>query len=224
MLADIGARVIVADRDSKGARAVAEALPNDAIPLNLDVADEAALVHAMSDALAQWGVPWLLVNCAGVQDRSLLVNASVDEWDQLYTVNLRGSFLCLREVATAMIAQGLGGRIVNISSLSAVTPMMAGLGPYAATKAGVIGLTQNAALEFAEHCITVNAVLPGGVDTPGVRSARGTPPSGPAMRFPPPLGACTEEDIAAAVAYLASPAAGRISGQSIIVDGGFLFS
>jgi NAD(P)-dependent dehydrogenase (short-subunit alcohol dehydrogenase family) len=222
VLAGAGATVIVADRDEARAQAVAEQLGGAAVAL--DIADEASVVSAFAGIVAGHGAPWLLVNCAGIQNRVLLTEASAEQWDRFQAVNLRGTFLCLREAANAMIAADKGGRIVNIVSLSAWVAMMPGLGPYAASKAGVIGLTQNAAMEFAPHRITVNAVLPGGVDTPGGRNAEGTPPSGPGMRHPPPLGTCTAEDMAAAVLYLGSPAAGRISAQSIAVDGGYLFS
>jgi len=222
MLAGAGAHVVVADRDAASAEAAAGAIGGSVVAL--DVADEASVVRAFGDVGRTLGAPWLLVNCAGVQDRVLLLDATAAEWDRFQSVNLRGTFLCLREGGRAMVAAGRGGRIVNIASQSARVAMMPGLGPYAASKAGVVGLTQSAAFELADHGITVNAVLPGGVDTPGGRGAGGTPPSGPALRMPPPLGMCTPADIAAAVLYLGSPGAGRISAQSILVDGGWSFT
>ncbi|WP_232475824.1 SDR family NAD(P)-dependent oxidoreductase [Flavisphingomonas formosensis] len=222
VLAGAGAHVVVADRDGAQAEAVAAEIGGSAA--TVDIAEEDSVEQAFAGIAAAPGGPWLLVNCAGVQDRVMLLEASAAAWDRFQAVNLRGTFLCLREGAKAMIGAGRGGRIVNIASQSARVAMLNGLGPYAASKAGVVGLTQSAAFELAEHGITVNAVLPGGVDTPGGRGAKGTPPSGPGLRFPPPLGMCTPEDIAAAVLYLGSPGAGRISAQSIVVDGGWSFT
>lgn len=141
----------------------------------------------------------------------------------MHAVNTRGAFLMLRECSKAMIAAGIQGRVVNIVSLGILHPMIYGLAAYASSKGGVMALTRNAAFELAAHGITVNAVLPGGIATPGAMAATGPAVAGPALR-PSPLGRCEPVDIAAAVVFLASPAARLITAQSLCVDAGFLLS
>ena len=221
MLADAGARVTIMDRAGSAAGEVAAGLGDQARAAAVDVTDEEGLVAAFAGVFEQAGTPWLLVNCAGVQDRVLLTEGASADWDRNFAVNLRGSFLCLREVSKQMIAGGGGGRIVNITSTSGAAPVMRGLSAYSASKAGANALTRSAAFELMEHGITVNAVMPGGVDTPGARAAKGPPGSGRALD-PPVLGYCTPEDIGAAVLYFASPMAGRCTGTTLAVDGGFL--
>jgi len=120
---------------------------------------------------------------------------------------VRGSFLMIRELGSAMVAAGQGGRIVNCASNSLAGEFVKGLGAYMASKAGLAALTTAAAFELADHGITVNTVLPGGVGTPGAMNARGTEPEGPGLSRLRPLGFCEPADIAAAVLYFAAPAA-----------------
>jgi NAD(P)-dependent dehydrogenase (short-subunit alcohol dehydrogenase family) len=221
MLADAGAKVVIADKDEGTGRQAVADIGGLSTFSALDVSSEETVVATFAGIFVSHGTPWLLVNCAGVQNRVLLGDGASADWDRNYEVNLRGTFLCLREASNRMIADQVQGRIVNISSLSSVVPNMKGLSAYAASKAGVNGLTRNAALELAEHGITVNAVLPGGVITPGGMAATGSIPLGRATEVPM-LGMCTPDDIAGAVLYLASPNAGKISGQALAVDGGFL--
>jgi NAD(P)-dependent dehydrogenase (short-subunit alcohol dehydrogenase family) len=143
-------------------------------------------------------------------------------WDHTHAVNARGVMLMLREVGKAMVEAKRGGRIVNISSLGVRHPTLLGLATYTASKAAVVGLTQNAALELAPHQITVNAVLPGGVLTSGGINATGPRPTG-ALRQNP-LGQCEPEDMGAAVLFLASPAARFVTNQALAVDAGFLLT
>lgn len=220
VLADAGARVVVLDRDEGRAQAVAASLGGDALARGLDIADEAAVVAAMAEIVALVGAPWLLVNCAGVQDRLDLLDGTGPYWDRMYEVNIRGSFVCLREAAKAMIAAGVRGRIVNITSTSASFAVMPGLAAYAASKHALHGLTMNAALELAGYGITVNSVQPGGVMTPGAMNATGPAPSLRAQQEPP-LGMVQPEDIGGAVLYFASDIAARTTGQALAVEAGF---
>lgn len=220
VLAEAGARVIVLDRNLPGAETVAASLGGGAVARALDVADEAAVTASLADVVGQFGAPWLLVNCAGVQDRVALLDGTAADWDRNYEVNLRGAFFCLREVARAMIAGGVPGRIVNITSVAATAPTMIGLSAYSASKHGMLGLTRSAALELAEHGITVNSVQPGGVITPGALASNGPAPSGRASEEPP-LGRVVPEQIAGAVLYFASALAARTTGQTLAVDAGY---
>jgi NAD(P)-dependent dehydrogenase (short-subunit alcohol dehydrogenase family) len=214
-----GAAVVCADWNGPGAEAIAAELGGKSIPVTVDVSDEASVIAMMDRVKTAFGRLDILVNNAALQNRALLTETTVEYWDKIQAVNLRGPFLCLREAAKLM---GSGGAVVNISSTGAVHPMMPGLAAYGASKGGVSQLTRNAALELAPAGIRVNAVLPGGVMTEGGAAATGTAPSGRAIA-PPPLGRIgMPGDIAALVLFLVSPAASYITGQSFVADGGWL--
>ncbi|NND68159.1 MAG: SDR family oxidoreductase [Halioglobus sp.] len=224
--ADAGARVIIADVNAGAAGELASALRDEgrqAASVAVDLADESSVVAACAQVLKDHGTPWVLVNNAGLQDRQALLECSADDWDRMHNVNARGAFLMTREIARAMVAAGEGGRIVNIISAALRGSIVKGLAAYAGSKGALQGLSQATAFELAEHGITVNTVLPGGVATPGAINATGPAPEGPATR-PVPLGLCEPRDIAAAVLFFASPAAGRITNQALAVDGGFSIS
>ena len=224
VLAEAGATVIVADRNAAGVEAQVERLAeagHSADAMVVDLADEAAIVRACAEAIERHGAPWLLVNNAGVHDRQPLLEVTMDEWERVNAINARGPFLMIRELVPSMIARGEGGRIVNVASNVVLGPMVVGHISYAASKAALRAISQTAAFELVEHRITVNTVLPGGVDTPGARGALGPAPSGPASSRRPPLGMSQPRDIAAAVLFFATPAARAITNQSIAVDGGF---
>lgn len=225
-LAGAGATVIVADLNSAAAEAQAQkirAAGGTAAAMTIDIGDEESIVTGVANIITAHGAPWILVNNAGIQNRKPFFEIDVDFFDLYHRVNTRGTFLMIRETAKAMVEAGEGGRIVNIATLGLKNPMLFGLAAYSASKGGVMGLTTSAALELLQHHITVNAILPGGTATPGAISATGTVATGPAKRgFP--LGFCEPKDMAAAVAYLVSPAAKRVTGQSIVVDSGFLLT
>jgi NAD(P)-dependent dehydrogenase (short-subunit alcohol dehydrogenase family) len=225
-LADAGAAVIVADRHGDAAHAVVNELielGHSAIPLIVELEEEDSVRQACANAVQWAGAPWILVNNAGIQNRAPLLETTRDFWNKNLEINLRGAFFMTRELGRAMIDANQGGRIVNICSLGLRSPMVPGLAAYAASKGALRSFTMSTAFEFAEYGITANAVLPGGVATPGAMAATGTEPSGPGLRVPP-LGHCTSDDIAAAVSFLVSPAAARITNQAITVDGGFLLT
>jgi NAD(P)-dependent dehydrogenase (short-subunit alcohol dehydrogenase family) len=226
VLAEAGAFVIIADINADGAEAKAADLRergHKAEARALDLASEASVVAVCADIVATHGTPWALVNNAGLQDREYLFDASVDEWDRIHAVNARGVFLMTREVGKAMAAGGKGGRIVNIASATLVGMTVKGTSAYVASKGAVAGFTSASALELADHNITVNAVLPGGVITPGAIGAKGPPTEGPGRRRAV-FGMVEPRDLGAAVLFFASPAARMVTNQSLAVDAGFSIS
>jgi NAD(P)-dependent dehydrogenase (short-subunit alcohol dehydrogenase family) len=223
VLAEAGATVAIADIDIENAKRQAQVLVSaghNARAIHVDLSDESSIIRCCSEVAASCGTPWVLVNNAGLQDRELLLAGTAEQWDRMNKVNGRGPFLMTREVARAMVDAGSGGRIVNIASVSLVGGIIKGLAAYMGSKGALLALSQASAFELAEHGITVNTILPGGVATPGAIGAKGPPPDGPARRRPP-LGMCEPRDIGAAVLYFATPAARRTTNQVLTVDGGF---
>ena len=223
ILAEVGAKVVIADIDAKGAEAQAAALVaagHDAAWVALDLADEASVIAACAKVVAEHGAPWLLVNNAGLQHRELLLEGTSTFWDMTHAVNSRGAFLISREIAKAMVAGGQGGRIVNCASTGLAGQMCHGHAAYLSSKGALAALTSAMALELAPHAITVNTVLPGGVGTPGSMGAQGPAPTGPGIRRPA-LGFCEPRDIGAGVLFFATPAARYVTNQVLAVDAGF---
>jgi NAD(P)-dependent dehydrogenase (short-subunit alcohol dehydrogenase family) len=224
VLARAGAKVVITGRNFDHAESAAAQLReegSDVSAVRLDPADEQSVVEACAEVVAKHGAPWILVNNAGKQDGELLLEGTAEHWDETYATNLRGPFLLTREIGRAMVAAGLGGRIVNISSRVAQGRMMAGLSAYAASKAAMVTLSMASATELVDHGITVNTLLPGGVMTPGTMAAT-RPPVDPGKMPPrPPLGLSDPSDIGAAVLFFASPAAHKITNQVVALDAGF---
>jgi NAD(P)-dependent dehydrogenase (short-subunit alcohol dehydrogenase family) len=223
VLAEAGATVVIADRDEAGARretTVLTSAGHKAGSVRIDLAEEASIVRGCAEVISSYGVPWVLVNNAGLQDRELLLQGTAAQWDRMNAVNGRGPFLMTREIARAMVAGARGGRIVNIGSAALVGSIVKGLAAYAGSKGALLALSRASAFELVEHAITVNTILPGGVATPGAIGAMGPPPEGPARRRPP-LGLCEPRDMGAAVLFFASPAARAVTNQVLSVDGGW---
>jgi NAD(P)-dependent dehydrogenase (short-subunit alcohol dehydrogenase family) len=226
VLAEAGAHVVIADRNGAGAQAQAEALRQAghlADAITIDQSDEASVIAGCADLVARFGAPWALVNNAGIQDREYLLDETADQWDRIHNVNARGCFLMTREVAKAMLAAGNGGRIVNIASATLAGMLVKGTASYIASKGAVAALTSQTALELIEHGITANCVMPGAVLTPGAMTAIGPKTSGPGTR-PAIMGLNDPRDIGAAVLFFATPAAGKITNQTLAVDAGFSVS
>jgi NAD(P)-dependent dehydrogenase (short-subunit alcohol dehydrogenase family) len=221
-LADAGAHVIVADLDARKAEETAESVRRDgdsARSVQLDVADEASIAAAFV-AFSSGDPLDILVNNAGIFPSARFPDVSAELFDRTIAINLRGAFLCTQQAVGCMPA---GGAVINIASIEAARPSFSGLAHYGASKAGLVGLTRHLAVELGGHGIRVNAVLPASIDTPGARRC------GAALdqeqlaqaRRPIPVGRAGHSgDVAAAVLFLASPAAGYITGQSLFVDGG----
>jgi len=228
LLAGSGASAAILDRNSDGAAEVARAIGHRggrALAVGMDLADEKSIVAAIQEVAQRFGGIDILVNCAGIQNRQLLTETSTELWDLVQSINSRGLFVCVREAARIMRAAGRGGRIVNISSMGSIHPIMPGLAAYNASKAAVNALTRSAALELSGDGITVNAILPGAVATAGAAKAPGPAPSGRVVAGLPPLGRlATPTDIAAAVLFLAGNGAAAITGQTLCIDAGYLLS
>jgi NAD(P)-dependent dehydrogenase (short-subunit alcohol dehydrogenase family) len=207
-----GARRVAAEVERAGGRAELARLVLDGEP--------AAVGRALAKLLDRFERVDVLVNNAAVNRRSAALEETPAAWARTLRVNLTGPWLCGRAVAERMIAGRRGGRIVNVTSVLATAPL-AGGGAYCASKAGLAMLTRVMALEWAAHGIAVNAVAPGHVATPmtfdqPVDARRVARPAIPAGR------PATPEEIAGAIAYLASPDAAYATGSSLLVDGGLL--
>jgi NAD(P)-dependent dehydrogenase (short-subunit alcohol dehydrogenase family) len=194
-----------------GRRAEVRRLDLTALPGAADVIDE------LADALG--GVD-VLVNNAGTGTATPLLEIDYDTWRTVLATDLDGAFLCLQRAARRMVAAGRGGRIVNITSVHEHQPRV-GAAPYCAAKGGLGLLTKTAALELAEHGITVNAVAPGEIATP-MTGQEDEDPRGKHRPGVPLARPGDAREIAAVVAFLASPAAGYVTGASWAVDGGML--
>jgi len=223
-LAGAGAQVAVAARDLATARPVVEAIEQAggrAVALAFDLGDETSISKLMADAHAALGGLDILVNNAGVFPATRFLDTSADEWDEIHRINLRGAFLCLREAARLMKADGRGGRIINISSMGSIRPAAPQRFAYNASKAGLNRLTEDAASAFAADGILVNAILPGPIATaPAADAATAKLHEAVARRIPMRRRGRPEE-IAAAVIFLAARSGGFVTGQCLAVDGGF---
>jgi len=233
-LAEAGAGVMVADIDLKAATQTAqqiEARGGKAQAIRADVrsaADAEKVAQATVDAFGSLDI---LVNNAGIFPSSRFLDISEESWDKVLDINLKGAFLYSQAAARAMIKAGHGGKIINIASMEALKPI-GGHTHYSASKSGVAMLTKSMALELAADKILVNAVAPGGIQTPGsdavssaMSHALGMTEEGLMQAFLQrvPLGRLGEpDDVAKAVLFLASGAADFITGELILVDGGHL--
>jgi 3-oxoacyl-[acyl-carrier protein] reductase len=216
-----GAKVAVVSRTESNSQKVAEALnaahADVAKPYAVDVADFDAVQKVGEQILADFGRVDVLVNNAGITRDTLAMRMSSDDWDAVLDTNLKGAFNFTRAVLRAMVKQR-GGRVINISSVSGLMGL-AGQANYAASKAGLIGMSKSIARELASRGITVNVVAPGFIETDmtsvlSEEIRKGAQAQIPLARF----GA--GEDIAAAVAFLSSAEAAYITGQVLAVDGG----
>ncbi len=215
-LAAGGAKVAVLDRIADRAAAIAEEVGGLAI--GGDVAVTADVEAAVTKTVEQLGEIDVLIPNAGIGTAKALWDYSDKEWDLLVGVNLKGTFTCLRAVIPRMMA-GTGGTIVNVASLTGIRPTM-GEGPYSAAKAGVIALTQSAAMEAAPK-VRVNCVAPGMVRTPLTQMVTDNPTWLAGAEAGTPLARIGDAgEVADVVCFLASDASSYVTGQTIVVDGG----
>jgi 3-oxoacyl-[acyl-carrier protein] reductase len=222
-LANEGARVASVSRTEANAQKTADeintARADAAKAYSVDVADQAAVQKAAAQIFEDFGRVDILVNNAGVTRDGLSMRMSMEDWDTVLNTNLKGAFNFIQAVIRPMIKQR-SGRIINISSIAGLIGN-AGQANYAASKAGLIGLTKTLARELASRGITVNAVAPGLIETDMTTVLSEEIRQNILKNVP--LGKLGEpEDIAGAVAYLASAEAKYITGQVLTVDGGMV--
>jgi glucose 1-dehydrogenase len=192
-----------------------------AVAIEADVSDEGQVQAMFAQASAELGGPVdLLVNNAGVEAPYLLVDMPLEEWNRVLGVNLTGAFLCAREAARGMVGAGLGGVIVNMSSVHETVPWER-FGHYCASKGGMKLWAQTIAKELAPSRIRVVNVAPGAIATPINKDVLEDDVKRRAVEAEIPWGRFGQpEEIAAAVAWLASDEAGYVTGTTLFVDGG----
>ncbi len=217
-----GAKVVVADVNEKGGAETVDTIKNaggEAIFAKLDVSNREQAKQVVKDAIAKYGRIDVLINNAGITQDALVVKMTEDQWDKVININLKGPFNCIQAVVEQMITQG-SGVILNISSIVALYGNV-GQTNYAATKAGLVGMTKTLAKELGKKGIRVNAIAPGFIYTP--MTAAMPEKILDMMKEKTPLKRLgTPGDIASALLFLASDEASFINGAVISVDGGLL--
>ncbi|HKG26743.1 MAG TPA: L-iditol 2-dehydrogenase [Thermomicrobiales bacterium] len=227
-----GARVAVADLRQEGAQQVADEIGGaggQAVAVAVDVADQQQVQGMVDETVARFGGVDVLVNNAGVIRITPFLEITEEEWDSVFSVNCKGLLWCAQAAARQMVAQGRGGKIINLASQAGRRGEALVL-TYCASKACVISMTQSMALALAPHKINVNAIAPGIVDTPlwewndrRFAELLGWEIGEPKRRFTEqiPLGRIEQpEDVAGAALFLASADADYITQQTLNVDGG----
>jgi NAD(P)-dependent dehydrogenase (short-subunit alcohol dehydrogenase family) len=222
LLASRGAKLVIAARRTDRLEALAAdiaASGAEVLPVAMDVAEEASIQAAYDALAARFGAPSIVVNNAGMNARGLAVEISAEDFDQVFSVNVRGVFLVAREGARRMIAAKKPGRIINIASIAALK-VLPGLTAYCASKAAVAHMTKSLAREWARQNINVNAICPGYIETEinaewlaedgGQKMIQGFP-----RRRVMPIAALDE-----ALLYFASPQSAHVTGAVLAVDDG----
>jgi NAD(P)-dependent dehydrogenase (short-subunit alcohol dehydrogenase family) len=221
-LARVGARVALLDRDAQGAQRLAACL-NDAgataLAVGCDVSDPDSVAEAAARVQSAWGTCQVLVNNAGLLRPGGLADVGLDDWNQVLAINLTGYLLCARAFGAPMRAAGLGS-IVHVASISGLFPQ-SGSGAYSASKAGVLALSRQLAVEWGPQGVRSNAICPGMIRTalsakfyeePGFEAKRAAMTASRRIGEP--------QDIANVALFLASPRAGYVNGAELLVDGG----
>jgi 3-oxoacyl-[acyl-carrier protein] reductase len=218
-LAGAGARVAVVGRDQGKAAEAADTVGNGACGFACDVGDPASILALIASVEKGFGQIDILVNNAGLTRDNILFRIKDEDWDTVLDANLRGAFIAIRSASRGMIKRRWG-RIINIASVVGITGNK-GQANYAASKAGLIGLTKSVAKELGSRNVLVNAVAPGFIDT-DMTSAM-TPEARASLSGQIPLERLgSPQDIAGVVAFLSSEHAAYITGQTLVVDGGMV--
>lgn len=222
-LANAGAKVVVTARDGEALEQLAaeiRAEGGDALPLALDVRDVEQIRAVFQQAVEHYGRLDVLVNNAGLGANHAATAVTEADWDDMMGVNLRGLFFCCQAAGRIMLEQGFG-RIINMSSQASVVGIREHA-VYCASKGGVNMLTKVLALEWSARGVTVNAVGPTFIYTPGTAERLDNPDYLQGVLNRLPIGKVgTIADVAGAVIYLASPAGGMVTGEILLVDGGW---
>lgn len=225
-LHEAGAAVVIADVDVGAAAKVVEQLDaNDAgraRAIRVDVGERAEVEAAVAAAVDQFGALDIFVNNAGIFPFVSFLELDQGTFERVLRVNLVGAFLGMQAAARQMVAQRRGGRIVNVTSIDALHPSMAGLAHYDASKHGLWGLTKNVALELAEHGITVNALAPGAIATPGATAVSDQAALDQARERIPLHRMGDPDEMGRVALFLASDLASYLTGTQIVADGGML--
>lgn len=219
--AQAGYQVVVSDINYDECLQVAteiEAIGQKAIAVKCDVSLKVEVDNLIEEAINKFGQLDVLVNNAGIFPFQAFAEMTESDWDKVMNVNLKSLFLSSQAAAKKMLA---GGKIINISSIAA-TVGFSGLVHYCASKGGANAMTRALALELAAKKINVNNVAPGAIETPGASGAQTEEVKKQTLSTIPWGRMGQPEDIASAVLFLASPGADYITGQTLIVDGGFV--
>lgn len=222
-LVQVGARVALLDRDAQGLQRMNDKLQaqDGATTLSLvcDISDAASVQAAAEKVLSTWGAPYALINNAGLLRAGGLADVSLDDWNAVLAVNLTGYLLCARAFGAAMRAAGEGS-IVNVASISGLFPQSHS-GAYSASKAGVLQMSRQLAVEWGPKGVRSNAICPGMIRTalsakfyeePGFEAKRAAVTASRRIGEP--------QDIADVAIFLASPRSGYVNGAELVVDGG----
>jgi len=219
-LAKEGCNVAVSDIDEKDCQKVVkeiEEIGAKAISVKCDVSNKKEVEGLFSETVKKFGKPDILVNNAGIFPFKPFLEMQESDWDKVLSVNLKSVFLCSQEAAKIMEE---GGKIISISSIAAFVGFE-GLTHYCASKGGINGMIRALALELAPKKINVNAVAPGAIETPGASETSTEDVKKQTIAMIPWARMGLPEDIANAVVFLATDKADYITGQTIIVDGGW---
>lgn len=234
-LAEAGAKVVIASYKPEEVKLSVEKLTQKGWNVKgviVDVSSESDVKRLVKETIKEFRSIDILINNAGIYPNIPVSEMTLEDFDRVLSVNLKGVFLCTKYVSEQMIKVGKGGKIINITSVDALHPSTVGLAHYDASKHGVWGFTKNVALELAPHKIWVNAIAPGGIMTEGARALQENGPVKIDMSKMMelflnkiPMKRMGESDEIGKVAlFLASDMSSYMTGSQIVVDGGLLLS
>jgi len=232
--AEAGATVFIADIDKEKAQESANQVAELGYKCSstaCDVRQEDSVKRMMEDVIKDMGGVDILVNNAGIFPRKELAQMSAEDFEQVLSVNMTGTFLCSKYASGQMIEQKKGGCIVNLGSIASLHPTYKGMTAYDASKGGVLMFTKTLALELGTHNIRVNAIAPGGMLTQAMMNTVKGPPSREGLNSLKKFMSRTAlgrmgkpDEIARAALFLASDMSSYMTGEMIVVDGGYLIS